>query len=345
MTRPTISDIAKTANVSIATVNRVLSGRQKVRKSTALLVLEAAEQIGFHGIETIKQQVGPDRPKRRFGFLLLQRHRSIYKRLSLALSSATSQQHLVDATSYIDFIEDLAPELVAKQIIKLGRKCDAIAIVAPDHPNISVAIDELELMGKPVFALISDLTASGRAGYVGLDNWKTGRTAAWFIENICSKPGKIATFVGSHRYLCQDVSEASFRTYLREKSSQFQILPTIQTMENADVAYRTTLELLSSHKDLAGLYVAGGGIKGVVEALEATSFIKNKKPVVIAHDVTEETRAGLVNGIIDVVLAHPMEQVVNTLMRVMVEETTSPRSFSNVHNNIIPLNIITAQNM
>lgn len=345
MSRPTITDVANSAKVSVATVNRVLSGRQKVRKSTTKQVLEAAERIGFHGVETIKLQLGPELPKRKFGFLLLQKHRSFYKRLGLALSNATRHQHLVDAISLIEFIEDLTPESVAKQILKLGRKCDAIAIVAPDQPNINLAIDELELKGKPVFALISDLTASSRAGYVGLDNWKTGRTAAWFIENICSEPGKIATFVGSHRYLCQDVSEASFRTYLREKSSKFQILPTIPTMEDSDIAYKTTIKLLSEHNDLKGIYVAGGGIKGVVKALKTTKFVEGKKPVVIAHDITEETRAGLVDGIIDVVLAHPMEQLVSTLIGAMVEATTSTRSFSNVHNNIIPLNIITAQNM
>ena len=38
----------------------------------------------------------------------------------------------------------------------------------------------------PVFALISDLTAQSRAGYIGLDNWKVGRTAAWAIANICT---------------------------------------------------------------------------------------------------------------------------------------------------------------
>lgn len=345
MSRPTITDVANSANVSVATVNRVLNGSQMVKKSTAQQVLQAAERINFHGVGTLRYQVGPELPKRKFGYLLLQKHRSFYKRLSNSLINATNHHHTVDATSIIEFMEDLSPSYIAEQITKLGRRCDAIAVVAPDQPEVNEAIAELEFIGKPVFAMVSDLTASHRAGYVGLDNWKTGRTAAWFIENICSRSGKVATYVGSHRYLSQDVSEASFRTYLREKSSQFQVLPTIKTMEESDIAYKKTLELISNHKDLVGIYVAGGGIKGVAAALEQANFKHKQKPVVIALDITEDTRAGLVSGIIDIVLALPMEQLALNLIAAMVDSTTTTSTFTKVHNNIIPLNIITAQNM
>ena len=45
--RPTIADVAAAAQVSVATVNRVLSGKQPVRKATARQVVEAAETLGF----------------------------------------------------------------------------------------------------------------------------------------------------------------------------------------------------------------------------------------------------------------------------------------------------------
>ena len=49
MNRPTIADLAQASNVSVSTVDRVLSGRQSVRKATAEKVLSAAEAIGFYG--------------------------------------------------------------------------------------------------------------------------------------------------------------------------------------------------------------------------------------------------------------------------------------------------------
>jgi DNA-binding LacI/PurR family transcriptional regulator len=44
---PTIYDVAKTAQVSIATVSRVLNSPEKVSPETRILVLEAIEQLGF----------------------------------------------------------------------------------------------------------------------------------------------------------------------------------------------------------------------------------------------------------------------------------------------------------
>ena len=43
MARPTIADLARTAGVGISTVDRVLNGRDPVRRATAERVLAAAE--------------------------------------------------------------------------------------------------------------------------------------------------------------------------------------------------------------------------------------------------------------------------------------------------------------
>ena len=53
--RKTISDVAKKAGVSVATVDRVLNGRQPVRKETTALVYAAAQDLGYHGVGLIKQ--------------------------------------------------------------------------------------------------------------------------------------------------------------------------------------------------------------------------------------------------------------------------------------------------
>ena len=45
--RPTITDLAKAAGVSVATVDRVLNGRHKVREETARRVYDAANAIGY----------------------------------------------------------------------------------------------------------------------------------------------------------------------------------------------------------------------------------------------------------------------------------------------------------
>ena len=72
------------------------------------------------------------------------------------------------------------------------------------------AIQFLSHQAKPVVAYITDQSSPQRAGYVGADNWKLGRTAAWFIAQTTCRPGRVQVLIGNHRYHCQDISEASF---------------------------------------------------------------------------------------------------------------------------------------
>ena len=48
--RKTSSDVAKRAGGSVATVDRVLNGRQRVRKETMELVYLAAQDVGYDGV-------------------------------------------------------------------------------------------------------------------------------------------------------------------------------------------------------------------------------------------------------------------------------------------------------
>ena len=68
--RPTIADLARAADVSVATVDRVLNARHRVRETTAERVLGAAEAIGYHATPLIKSRLRPKRPERTFAFLL-----------------------------------------------------------------------------------------------------------------------------------------------------------------------------------------------------------------------------------------------------------------------------------
>ena len=267
MTRPTIRDLAEAAGVSVSTVNRVLAGAENVHERTVREVKEAAEKIGFYGLGTIRSQIFARRPKYRFGFLLQQPTRIFYQMLGSAVEAAARRVEDHEIETQVIFAEDLAPQLVSAKLIELGETCDAVGVVAAVHPLITQAVEQLALRNVPVFALISQLSVTGGVHYVGLDNWKVGRTSAWAIEHICKIPGKIGILVGNHRYRCQEMNESGFRSYFREHAPAFTLLEPLSTFETSAVAEEMTEKLLSEHPDLVALYVAGGGISGVMNAL------------------------------------------------------------------------------
>ena len=79
--RPTITDLARAADVSVATVDRVLNARHRVREATAERVLGAAEAIGYHATPLIKSRLRPKAPERTFAFLL-QREDAFYSQFA-----------------------------------------------------------------------------------------------------------------------------------------------------------------------------------------------------------------------------------------------------------------------
>src|SRR5580700_1477658 len=159
MDRPTIVDLARAAEVSVSTVDRVLNGRDPVRPATAERVLAAAEKIGFYATGLIRQRLGKDKPQRTLGFLLLQRSRTFYQMLGNALSEATKACTAIRGRPLVDYADDLMPNSVSDALARLGRDADAVSVVAADYPQVATVVDRLRVDGVPVFALISDLTA------------------------------------------------------------------------------------------------------------------------------------------------------------------------------------------
>lgn len=344
MSRPTIADLAKAANVGISTVDRVLNGRDPVRHQTAERVLQAAQEIGFHGVTAIRRRIENDKPIIKFGFLLKQSHRKLYQMWAEVLSKAVENFPDAHGRAVVRFMDDLEPAKAAEAIFALSREVDVIGTITSDHPQVNHAIDGLAAEGIPVFTMISDLTGAGRAGYVGNDCVKKGRTAAWFIDNVNRQPGKVGVFVGSHRYLAQELCEMGFRSHFRESAREFQMMETLGTLEEPDIAYDLTRNILASEDNWVGLYVAGGGITGVMRALREDGGPAARRLVVVAHELTNETRTGLAEGLIKAVLSHPPKLLAETLVTAMAKAVGADRS-SYLSQHVLPFEIYTAANI
>jgi LacI family transcriptional regulator, galactose operon repressor len=317
--RATIADLAAAAGVSIATVDRVLNQRLPVSEATAVRVAEAAETINYHAAGLLKQRLA-EAPPRAFAFLLQKKRDEFYQTLAAELAAAAKSARFVRAKPQIVFIDELVPSVIAAKIRECGRNADALAVVAVDHPHVNQAIEELAGKGKPTFALLSDLSAPSRAGYIGVDGRKSGRTAAWAISRLAKRPGKVAVLVGTHRYLSQELAEMSFRSYFREHAPQFQLLESIVNLEDHRIAYEATINLLTKKDAPAGIYLAGGGMKGMINALRQEEA--GGKLVAVCNELLPFTKAALIDGVVDLVLATPLATLAARAVEAMARATS-----------------------
>lgn len=317
--RPTLADVADAAGVSVATVDRVLNARHRVRRATAERVLGAAEAIGFHAAPLIKRRV--DAPTLTLAFLL-QKPDAFYRRLGADLEAAAARFAGAAVRAIVEYESDISPATTAERLLRMGETAQAVGVVSVDHPRVSEAIARLRARGAPTFALISDLTAEARAGYVGRDNRKEGRTAAWLIAKAAARPGKIGIIVGSHRYLCQETAEMSFRAYLREHAPAFLPLEPLVNLDEPRFAHVATQELLARHPDLVGLYVCGGGAEGVIAA--ARDEAGREPMAIVCNELTPETRAALAEGLLTAVISTQTAVVAAKAVEAMAAALDAP---------------------
>lgn len=313
--RPTIADLARASGVSVATVDRVLNGRLPVRQDTARRVYAAATGIGFHAAELIGQRLHRDLPEYRLGFLLLRPDDPFYRAFATELEDAVSRSQRFRGVAAIDFTETLAPDEIVERLGRLAERSRAVALVSPDHPTLTRAVEELKRRGIPVFALLSDFAAGIREGYVGVDNVKVGRTAAWTIANCARKPGKVALFVGSHRFHGHELREIGFRAFFREHAPDFTVMETLVNQESHRLTHETLVGLLRQHADLAGCYIAGGGAEGGISALREVA--PARKPVVVCNEITADRRAALAEGLLTMVIDTPLRPLCAELVDLM----------------------------
>ena len=231
------------------------------------------------------------------------------------LVNATTIASFIRGKPVIEFIDELIPAAIAAKLREHGKRADVVAVVAVDHPHVNEAVEDLARRGVPVFTVLTDVTAPSRAGYIGIDSRKAGRTAAWFISKLAKDPGKIGVLLGTHRYLGQELAEISFRSYFREQAQEFQVLETVVDLEDDRIAYEATLDILGKNGDLRGIYLAGGGMKGMIKALRDEKA--GNRVIAVCNELLPYTRSALVDGIIDLALGTPISLLATQLIEAM----------------------------
>lgn len=338
--RVTITELAKAAEVSISTVDRMLNKRGPVKRATAEQVLAVAERIGFYGLPGLRHRLTEDAPQRTFGFLLNRRDRYLYGWMANLLTLATANSPRIRGRAIVRHIDDLDVDATAAALRQLGGECDAVAGVCVNDPQINGVVAELSAEGKPFWSMLSDVSAPERAGFIGADGARLGRSAGWFMSRLCPAGGKVAVLVGSDRYLCQQQYQSSFAGYLRETEMSVELLPSLLTHENDQTAFALTTRLLDEHPDLTGIFMAGGGVDGIVAALK---MFPGRKITLISTEISENTHLDLLSGHIDVALSHPLREVAERTIRAL-ETSTGPHRQSRPIAYTVPLEIAISEN-
>lgn len=314
--RPTIKDVAKAAGFSVTTVDRAINGRSRVREDTLRKIADAAYRVGYHGKGLFDGRLNTGIPEMKLGFVLLKQQQEFYRTFATEIERAVAARTDIRGKAIIRFSSSQSPAEFAELLTDLGTSCEAIAATAVNDQKLDRIVEDLKGRGVSVFSLLNDFAQGIRKNYVGLNNMKIGRVAAWLITRTVRAPGKLAIFVGGNRWHGHDLREAGFRSFVREADSGFSVLDTLVNLETRQLTYEATLDLLDRHPDLTGIYVAGGGMEGAIAALREKQAVP--QTTLVVNELTAESRAALIDGYVFMAIATPLNDLCRDLVDMMV---------------------------
>lgn len=315
MRRPGLVELAAAAGVSLATVDRALNGRERVRPETLAHIVSVARSIGHPAALRFDggHKAGGGR---RFGVVLHKQGQEFYKAFAEELRRAVAAETRVAGELVLEFSASQSPSEMAGVLRRMAGRCDVLAATAVNHPEVTAAVAELRGQGLAVYSLLSQFAPGQAAGYFGLDNLKVGRSAAWVLDLAAPGPGSLAIFIGGTRWHGHELRDQGFRDYLRAHAPRLTVLDTLVNLETRQLTYEAVSGLLAKRPDLRGIYVAGGGMEGAIAALRDAGA-ERKVPLVVSA-MTPEARRGLRGGQVTMVIDTPLEKLCRSLIDRMV---------------------------
>lgn len=313
--RPTVRDVAETAGVSLATVDRVLNRRAGVRGETIARVEAAIARLGF--VRDIAAANLAKQRSYRFVFIIPGGPNTFMRTLEAQAVEAGRRAALdriaVDVVSVPPF--DGAALAAALDAIDT-HAVSGVALVATDSAPVREALSRLHAAGVPVVTLVSDVPAFRRSHYVGIDNVAAGRTAASLLGRFLgARPGKVALVAGSMLVRDHVERRMGFDQVIRAEFPHLQCLPVLEGRDDAAVTGAVLAACLAREPGVVGLYNIGAGNRGIIEVLSARPAYRDI--VTVVHELTPHARRALREGLFDAVIGQDAGHEARSAIRIL----------------------------
>lgn len=308
--KPNIADVARLADVSTATVDRVLNDRGGVTAEKEIRVLSAARRLKLDRVLTRRYS-----RVLRIGVLI----QSSVNPFHAALHEAFRATNRVYADLSLQFlIHHIQPgdaRQVARTIRSVGARHDGIILSSPDDRRIVSALREV-VQRIPVVALATDLPDSGRSAYVGPDDYQAGRVAGDLMGRFLGRDGgDIILIAGLLGVMGQRLRESGFQRALAESYPGCRVYRAYESREEPARAGLQVVEALREKPSIRGVYHITAGASEIVAAIRGLGLAD--QVTLISHELTEERRALLRARAIAAVIDQNAELEVRTASNVM----------------------------
>jgi len=292
---PSIKQIAFTADVSTATVDRVLNGRDGVREKTRRKV-EAAIAILNEGA---RKDSSNEIANLRIG-VVLNTTELLTEAYEQLVPRFAARYGLTHTPQVLHFHPDKVVE-AAKEMKHIAQGLDGIVLVARSSAAMVGQIDATVGAGTEVVCVTTDFPGSRRLAYVGMEQVAAGRLAARLVALRSNSEDQLVALHIGRNWRCEGEREMGFRSTLRDLNFKGRIveLPTLGGTNEEAQALLEGLRAEGKHVD--AVYSPSSGVVGLTNAILDQS--PDQRTFIIGHEVFDPLKGLLLRDLIGAQIA------------------------------------------
>lgn len=270
----TIQKIAEAAGVSRGTVDRALNNRGRINPQVSEKILRIADEMGY--VPRSRRHTAAKEKPIKIGVVtqlavssfMLEVNRGIQKAASELkeknIDLILKEGMTVDEKEQLRFIEELESEEIS-----------GLAIMPVDCESVREKLEFLSVEKKiPVVTFNSDIVGSKRVCFVGMDNRKSGRTAAGLIGMLTRGKGKILIITGYFSNHVDNQRVDGFLEEVKKEYPQLEIAGVHGSFDETAEVEKIIENVMTNIEGITGILVVSGGQAGVGKAFEKLKLDK-----------------------------------------------------------------------
>jgi LacI family transcriptional regulator len=290
------ADVARAANVSLATVDRVLNNRGGVAQDKERRVLEWARKLKLD--RALNQRAARTL---RIAVLIQPPDNPFHAAVQTYFEAANRDYLAFNIQFRVYHIDPSRTRETCNLIVTLAPSCDGLVIISAHDDEIASNLNAINGEGKLLITLATPIRGVGAQTYVGPDNRKAGRVAADLMGRFLgTEGGEVIVIAGLLSMIGHEEREMGFRAALRERYPQCRVSEVLESLERGERAGDLVFDALKRNPNIRGVYNASAGAQSVVNAVKALG--KRDEIVFITHELTEDRRRLLREGMIDAII-------------------------------------------
>ncbi len=298
--KTTMQQIAEEAGVSRGTVDRALHHRGRIDPEVETRVLRIAGALGYSlDRPGLRGKKAPAGKTIRLGVITYLCRAGFMQEINRGIARAREElrkwrveillreSETLDEAQQLGFIDEL-----------LAEGIDGLAIMPIDTGAVTQRLYDIEkALRLPLVMFNSALPGIPRLCYVGMDNFRSGRTAAGLMNVLTQGQGKILVITGTFSNQLNNARVDGFAQELKESFPGLSIAAVQSSFDSGEEVRRIVEDALASIPGINGIFVVSSGQSSLRDAFRALG--PRRRPRVIIYDQTPKNELLLKEDLVD----------------------------------------------